>query len=47
MKAASLHAIVQAFGWRPLAYRRADAKLYMMYNIVNGLVEIPCSCEYC
>ena len=32
--------MLQTLGWRPMAYRRADAKLCMMYKIVNGLVKI-------
>ena len=31
--------MLQTVGWRPMAYRRADAKLCMVYTIVNGLVK--------
>jgi len=30
-----------SLGWQSLAGRRADAKLYLLYKIVNGLVAIP------
>ena len=34
--------MISTLGWRSLAYRRTDARLCLMYKIVNGLVAIPC-----
>jgi len=33
--------MLYSLGWQPLAGRRADAKLYLLYKIVYGMVAIP------
>jgi hypothetical protein len=37
----SVTELLTNLGWQPLAKRRADARLCLMYKIVNGLVAIP------
>ena len=33
--------MLEILEWKPLTYRRVDAKLCMMYKIVNDLLRIP------
>lgn len=37
----SVTTMLNELGWRTLAQRRADGRLYMIYKIVHGLVAIP------
>ena len=34
--------MLSTLGWRSLEWRRVDARLCLLYKIVNGLVAIPC-----
>ena len=36
----SITHMLKKLGWRPLAQRRADARLYLLHEIVHGLVHI-------
>ena len=36
----SITHMLKKLGWRPLAQRRADARLYLLHKIVHGLVHI-------
>ena len=37
----SVSGMLVTLAWRPLEYRRVDARLCMLYKIVNGYVAIP------
>lgn len=37
----SVSLMLNTLGWRPLQERRAQARLVMMFRIVNNLVDIP------
>ena len=37
----SVTGMINSLGWRSLQARRVDAKLFLFYKIVNGLVAIP------
>ena len=40
---ASVSNIITTLGWRSLEQRRANARLYLFYKIIHGLVAVPLS----
>ena len=40
----SVSDMLDVLGWTPLSQRRQEAQLFLFYNIINGLTQVPFKC---